>query len=149
MTFTSLWRRVRGLIGTAMVWAGAWALLGLAVGAVFWMKGTVFFSIAGSQWLGLCAEIASITGAVSGAGFALVVIVSERRGDLDILKPVRFGVLGALTAGLVTAWAFDWALTLGLVGGVIGAICGAGSVVVARLALPASKSTASSLPPAA
>ena len=149
MIFSSLWRRVRGLIGTAVVWAGAWTLIGLAVGAAFWMKGTVFFSIAGAQWLLVCAEIASVTGAISGAGFALMVIASERRGDVDILKPVRFGVLGALVAGLVTAWGFDWSLTLGLVGGVIGATCGSGSVVVARLALPSSKSTANSIPPAA
>jgi len=152
MTLGLLWRRVRGLIGTCLLWGGAWGLGGLVVGGVFWIGGASWplFSLAGPQWLWVWGEIGAVTGAVSGGAFSLAVMTLERRADFSVVTPFRFGVLGAVTAGLVTAITFSLQpLLFGSIGAAIGFFCGGGSVMVARRALPAPQSTASSLPPAA
>ena len=140
-----LWRRLRGLIGTSIVWAGAYALVGLAVGAVFWLGGQTLFELRGPRWLMLWAEVGALTGALSGGAFSLAVMALERRGDFSAITPLRFGALGAVTAGIVMTL-LSQAVPWGLVGAAIGLICGGGSVVVARRALLPG-STTSSTPP--
>jgi len=148
MSLRRLWRRLRGLLGTAIVWAGAYALAGLAVGAVFWVSGQTWFGLGGAGWLTLWAEVGAVTGAISGGAFSLAVMAVERRGNFSVITPFRFGVLGALTAGIVLAIAFDQSLLFGLIGGAMGFVCGSGSVVAARRALPAPESPMKSMPPA-
>ncbi len=148
MTLGTLWRRVRGLLGTSVVWGGAWALVGLVVGGVLWLTGASVFSLTGPRWLWVWAEVGAVTGAVSGGAFALAVIALERRGDLRVITPFRFDVLGAVAGGLVMAIT-SGPLLLGLVGGAMGFVCGSGSVIVARHALRAPRATESTLPPAA
>jgi hypothetical protein len=147
MTLGTLWRRVRGLLGNSVVWGVAWALAGLVVGGVFWLTGASFFSLTGPRWLWVWAEVGAVTGAVSRGAFSLAVITLERRGDFRAITPFRFGVLGAVAAGLVMAIG-SAPLLVGLTGGAIGFLCGSGSVIVARRALPAPRSTVSVLPPA-
>ncbi len=101
MTLGLLWRRARGLIGTSIIWAGAWGLVGLLVGGVFWLSGATLLSLAGAQWLWVWGEVGVVTGAVSGSAFSLAVMALERRGDLSVITPFRFGTLGAVTGGLV------------------------------------------------
>jgi hypothetical protein len=149
MTQRLLWRRVRGLVGTSIMWGGAWALAGVVIGGVFWLSGASVFSLTGPRWLWVWAEVGAVTGAVSGGVFSLAVMTLERRGDFGVITPFRFGVLGAVTAGLVTAIGFAEPLLFGLIGAAIGFFCGSGSVIVARRALSAPRSTVSSLPPAA
>jgi len=148
MSLRRLWRRLRGLLGTAIVWAGAYALAGLAVGAVFWVSGQTWFGLGGAGWLTLWAEVGAVTGAISGGAFSLAVMAVERRGNFSVITPFRFGVLGALTAGIVLAIAFDQSLLFGLIGGAMGFVCGSGSVVAARRALPAPESPMNAMPPA-
>jgi hypothetical protein len=130
------WRRVRGLIGTAIVWAGAFAVVGLGVGAGFWVTGQTLFSFGGAGWLWLWAQVGALSGAISGATFSLAVMVVERRGDFRIISPFRFGLLGAAAAGTVVAiLAAPESLTYGLIGAGMGFLAGSGSVYVARRAL--------------
>jgi hypothetical protein len=137
------------MLGTALVWAGAYALVGLAVGAVFWVSGTTWFVLGGPGWLGAWAEVGAITGAISGGVFSLTVMALERRGDFSLITPLRFGTLGALTAGIVMAiiWS-PQSILFGSIGAAIGFACGSGSVIVARRALPAPQSPMKSIPSA-
>lgn len=131
-----IWRRVRGLIGTAITWAGAFALVGLGVGAGFWVTGQAIFDFSGAGWLWLWAQVGAVSGAISGAAFSLAVMAVERHGDFRIISPFRFGLLGAVAAGIVFAiMAAPESLTYGLIGAGMGFLCGSGSVVVARRAL--------------
>lgn len=144
-----LWRRLRGLLGTAIVWAGTFAVVGLVVGAVFWVSGETWFGLGGAGWLTVWAEAGAITGAISGGAFSLSVIALERRGNFSAITPFRFGTLGALTAGIVMAIVWSpYSLLFGSIGAAIGFICGSGSVVVARRALPPPGSPMRSIPTA-
>ena len=149
MALRRFWRRLRGLLGTAIVWAGAYALVGVVVGAVFWVSGKSLFILGGVEWVTVLAEVGAITGAISGGVFSLAVMAVERRGNFRVITPFRFGVLGALTAGVVLAVAFEQSLLFGLIGGVMGFVCGSGSVVVARRALPPPEPSMESIPPPA
>lgn len=135
MRVRTLWRRLRGLVGTVLVWAGAWTLAGLGVGLGFWISGTTFFGLGGIGWLPVWAEVGAIAGAISGGAFSLAVMALDGRREFSAIRPFRFGVLGALTAGLVLAIMAEWSLTYGLIGAAICFTCGSGSVVVARRAL--------------
>ena len=136
VSLRAVWRRLRGLIGTAVTWAGAFALVGLGVGVGFWVSGQTFFDFGGAGWVWLWAEVGAFTGAISGAAFALAVMAVERRGDFRIISPFRFGLLGAAAAGTVIAiMAAPESLTYGLIGAGMGFLCGSGSVIVARRAL--------------
>ena len=147
MALRVLWRRLRGLIGTAIVWAGAWTLVGLGVGAAFWLSGQTLFSFGGPAWLWLWAQVGAVSGAISGGVLSLAVMVVERRGDFSAITPFRFGILGGVTAGIVLAVvSAPESLTYGLIGAAIGFVCGSGSVIVARRALLPPGSTAKSLP---
>ena len=133
---TSLLRRLRGLVGTAIVWAGAYAIVGLGVGAVFWASGATFFGFGGPAWVWAWTEVGAVAGAISGGAFSLAVMALERRRDFSAITPLRFGSLGAVTAGIVfgVLSSPEW-LVFGLAGAALGFICGSGSVIVARRAL--------------
>lgn len=136
MNLRPVWRRVRGLIGTAILWAGAFSLVGLGVGAGFWATGHTFFDLGGAGWLWLWVQVGAVTGGISGAAFSLAVMAVERRGDFRIISPFRFGLLGAVAAGSVIAiMAAPASLVYGLIGAGVGFVCGSGSVLVARRAL--------------
>ena len=129
-------RRLRGLAGTAIVWAGAYALVGFVVGAVFWATGATFFGLSGVAWTWLWARAGAVAGAISGGAFSLAVMALERRRDFSAITPLRFGSLGAVTAGIVIGvLSAPEGLVFGLAGAALGFICGSGSVIVARRAL--------------
>ena len=140
-------RRVRGLVGTAVTWGGAWALIGLGVGAAFWITGATVFSRHGPSWMLVWAEVGAFNGAISGAVFALAVMVSERRRQLDAIGALRFGILGAVTTGGLVALS-GAPLPTSAICSALGFLTGSGSAVVARRALPRSQAERS-LPPAA
>jgi hypothetical protein len=143
-----LWRRLRGLLGTAIVWAGTWSLVGLAIGAGFWVSGERFFGLGGSEWIWLWARAGALAGALSGGAFSLGVMALDRRGDFSAITPFRFGLLGAITAGLVTAFLTGWIPIYALIGASTGFVCASGSVFVARRALLPPQSAVRFVPPA-
>ena len=99
-------RRVRGVLVTALVWAVAWLPVGLIVGVIralaiqlpeVWltpgMRLSIFLEIVGVltlTWM--------IWGAISGALFAVLVALLERRREVDTLSSRRTVIWGALGA---------------------------------------------------
>ena len=148
MTLDRLWRRFRGLLGTTIVWASAYALVGLGIGAWFWGSGETFLGFGGPAWLMVWAEGLAIAGAISGGVFSLAVMALERCGNFSAITPFRFGILGAIPAGTVMAiMAAPQSILYGSIGGAMGLICGGCSVILARRALLPPPSVRS-IPPA-
>lgn len=97
-------RRIRGLVGIAVVW-------GVAVSAI----GTAFFvgdvvarrpHIAGVDWMQLVMLVARVAGrnfvlgSVAGAAFAMLLASAERRRNVDGLSLSRVGVWGFLASAV-------------------------------------------------
>ena len=142
-------RRLRGLAGTAAVWAGAWGLVGVmpsvAVQA-FWFgrHGGAPLSLAVIlPMAGWGFAIWAAWGALSGLVFGMVVAIGERHRSVDGLSPRRIAGWGAI-AGLtiptlilvyVVTHAQALSLSMGtipLFGALLGTGCGAASLVAAR-----------------
>jgi hypothetical protein len=87
-----LLRTLRGILGTALVWAVCWTPAGMALWA---------FQIGGHvplDWWVFIAGHSAQRGATGGALFASAVALAERRRSLDSLAPARLAVWGALAA---------------------------------------------------
>jgi len=94
-----IFRRVRGGLGTALVWAAGWFVAGLGLGAVlhigfgppipFWP-----YVLNGAQNL---AEM----GFLMGGAFSLYVGIAGRHKRVEDLSPVRFAVGSGVIAGLL------------------------------------------------
>jgi cbb3-type cytochrome oxidase subunit 1 len=99
-------RRVRGVLVTALVWAVAWLPVGLVVGVIRaltlplpdymrtpGMQLTYFLRV-----VGILSLTWMIWGAISGALFAVLVALLERRREVDTLSSRRTVIWGALGA---------------------------------------------------
>ena len=149
MILGNVWRRLRGLLGTSVTWAGVWALIGLGIGSAFWLSGASLHGLEGLGWLWLWGVVGLVTGAVAGVGFSIALMVFGRRGEPQNLNPVGFGVVGALAAGAITTFVFKALVPAGLAGATIGFLCGTGSIALARRAWRLSGQSSTRLPPAA
>jgi hypothetical protein len=92
-------RRARGALGTALVWASTWFVAGLGLAAVTY----VGFEVPIPFWrfvLGAARNFAGM-GFIAGGGFSLYLGIAGRRKRLEDLRPLRFGLGGALVAGLL------------------------------------------------
>lgn len=142
-------RRLRGIVGTALVWAVAWTVGGVAVtiGALlartspstlrFWITALTSASVIWTIW-----------GGVSGAAFASVLAIAERRrrvADLSMRRVAAWGALGgaAVPAAIALLVAADpyassdrggyIMLSVSLIASsVFGAICSGGTLWLAR-----------------
>jgi hypothetical protein len=151
----TLLRRLRGLLGTALIWAVLWFPIGLVAGLYRFAKlpppdllPAPPFSLAF-----FARYVASITvawmvwGAICGAVFALLLSILERRRDVDSLSGRRTAIWGALgtmalpaailAVVLTEAPAFDLItpafLTLS-VSALLGAGCAAATVALGKRA---------------
>jgi len=126
-----LLRKIRGIVGTGLTWAGAWIGLGAVLGVVAGFPLTSVFRLALSN---------SIGGFIAGASFALILSVAERKRTLDDLSLRRVALWGAVGGVVVTSipllFGTPLAFLLGplLINGGIGASLASGSVVMARRA---------------
>lgn len=114
-------RKIRGALGTGLVWALAWVLGTLALLGV-----SVLIPDGGPQmWslLPLRIVVAATIGFVNGVMFSVVFSVANRRRRLSEIEPARAGVLG-LAAGIMFP-----AVLLGA-GGVTGAPVPVGALVM-------------------
>lgn len=134
-------QRIRGAVGMGLTWAVAWS----AVGAV-------------PRWvLGLNPDapfplIFGVLGFFAGVAFSGVLALAEGRRRFEHMSLPRFAAWGAL-GGILVAGGFVAATSLG--GRVLlalapafagaGAVCAAGSLVLARRALPGG--SAGAVPP--
>jgi hypothetical protein len=148
-----LLRRLRGLTGTALLWAVVWLPIGLVIGVIraatlppvdvggapphplgFLLKVIAVVTLAWTTW-----------GAISGFVFGLLLTVTERQRDVDGLSVRRTAIWGSLGAMalpatilglfLLQAPSFDlitpalWTLA---VSAALGAGCAVGTLALAK-----------------
>jgi uncharacterized membrane protein YdcZ (DUF606 family) len=142
-------RRLRGITGTALIWAVAW---GVSSAFAYFVAGYGGDLPMSDLLVGVVSSVGiffAIWGFVSGTVFALAMLVIERRRTLHELTVARTAVWGAI--GGLALPALYTAATLSapgsqplpngltsaiLVCGALGAACAAGSLWVARRGLP-------------
>ncbi|MEJ2289419.1 MAG: hypothetical protein P8Y02_12415 [Deinococcales bacterium] len=155
-------RRIRGALGNAAVWGGAWT-----VASVLWIgwilvKGLIFTPelVAATDWgssqiwLALLGFIGytAVIGAGTGIAFSTYLAANFRRKTLEDLSSMRTALGGGLVTllvGLVIYMAlgapagigFDDVLPLISWGTVLGSGMGYASVAAAKRALPHSRSS--------
>ena len=137
-------RRLRGVLGTALIWALVWLPIGVVL--LLWRNSRdieCFYCPPALSVLGIWTG----WGAVSGAVFATVLMIAERRhalAELSIGRIAVWGALGALSAPLAITVAevmqpgpyTDLTFTAGVLGlsALLGAGCASGTVALARRA---------------
>jgi hypothetical protein len=133
-------RVLKGVGGIATVWAGGWAVLGLAFALT--LSGTMGFPM----YALLPSAISwGIGGFLSGAGFATLLTTMERKSLLEELSLARvagWGALGGfavyflvlLTVGVLPFLGLPWALFEAAKAGVLGAISAVGTTAIAKSA---------------
>jgi hypothetical protein len=99
MDADSIIRRLRAAVGNAVVWGAGWSALGFAAFTVLKVAGALPDS---AHWLDaiLLAARFGIIGGVAGAAFSAFIGVLYRGRRLSDLGAVRFGIAGAVLAGL-------------------------------------------------
>ena len=154
-----MFRRLRGMFGTALVWGGAWGITG-AIVRISTMGGVLkhildphFTRPATRLVLRIAAQAGiscAITGALSGWAFAAALTALERRRNLHTISVARVTLWGAL--GSVGFWYGLRLIPMSLsqfmilrghafsmaVAGILGAVSAGGSVVLARRGMPLS-----------
>jgi hypothetical protein len=141
---STILRRSRGVLVTAVSWALLWLPVGLL--DVLIERAPPECLYCPSNWWVLFLGIWSLTGAVSGAAFAVVLMIAERRHSLAELSMLRIATWGAIGAAVVpvaflamalaeygledVAWVRT-ALVIGLAAG-LGAVCAIGTLALAR-----------------
>jgi hypothetical protein len=121
---------------------------------------TVYDALMGTQWaprhvpvpriLAALGIADLVVGFLTGALFAMVLRIAERRNVLGRLSPIRIALWGALAATLVSAWimylavpsgaqnimpaSMMWMIGVTIVGkaAVLGAVCGVATLAIAR-----------------
>src|SRR5258706_7012848 len=137
-------RRFRGVVGAALIWALAWLPIGILL--LLWRNSRnieCFYCPPALSVLGIWTG----WGALSGAVFATVLMVAEGRhalAELRIERVATWGALGALSAPLAITVAetmqsgpySDWTFTIGVLvfSALLGAGCASGTVALARRA---------------
>lgn len=95
----SIFRRLRGAVGNALVWGVGWAALGIAVFAGLKVSGALPES---ARWLDslLIAARLGFAGGITGGAFSLFIGLVYRGRRLSDIPAVRFGVGGGILAGV-------------------------------------------------
>ena len=98
----SILRRVRGVAVSAIVWAIVFAAVGLARLPVYGLLGTLYPTGPGGlvEVVRRVALNGALAGLASGALFATIVMLAERRRDFATLTGRRFALWG-LAAGML------------------------------------------------
>lgn len=95
----NLFRRLRGALGNAIVWAATWFLAAFPLHMMYWVLGVR----SGPFWetaLGMMLNYAG-GGFLAGAVFSIYLGLAGRNQRLAELKPGRVGLGSALTVGVI------------------------------------------------
>ena len=137
-------RRLRGILGTALTWALVWLPLGFLVPLLRRPPSECLYCP--PDWFGRFLLLWVLWGAVSGAVFAVVLMIAERSRsllDLSLLRTASWGAIGAIALPLLatiidvnrsTYWSMNWQF-IGLVLAVsagLGAVCAAATLAMVR-----------------
>ncbi len=85
-------RRIRGAVGMGLIWAVAWAPLGLLIGMIVDPDGSM-----DEPWI----AVGTYPGFIGGVIFSVVLGIAARRRRFDQLSLARFGAWGAVAGLLV------------------------------------------------
>ena len=88
-------KRIRGAVGTALMWAVAWCGTGILLALL-----GLFGTLAPVDYA-LFAGVFAIMGFIGGAAFSTVVAIGEGRRRFDEMSLLRFAAWGALGGGLM------------------------------------------------
>jgi len=103
----NVFRRLRGALGNAMVWAGTWFLAAFPLHVLYWVAGIRYDSF----WAGALGTMLTYAGGgfLAGGVFSLYLSIAGRNQRLKELKAGRVGLGSAITVGVVIpglAWFF-------------------------------------------
>jgi hypothetical protein len=103
----NIFRRFRGALGNAVVWAGTWFLLAFPLHVLYWVAGIRYDPF----WEGALGTMLTYAGGgfLAGGVFSLYLSIAGRKQRLRELKPGRVGLGSAITVGVITpgiAWYF-------------------------------------------
>lgn len=142
-------RRLRASLGIALVWGLAWLPIGFAV-ALYASASPSHPSNVVARPVSLPAFVSAWTvwGVLSGAAFALILGLTERRGTVDSLSIVRtvlWGAMGAVSLPLLLVasdligtpaglrgYSWQFPLLILSVSAAMGACCAAATLALAR-----------------
>ena len=95
----NVFRRLRGALGNAMVWAGTWFLAAFPLHVLYWVAGILYDSF----WAGALGTMLTYAGGgfLAGGVFSLYLSIAGRNQRLKELKPGRVGLGSAVTVGVV------------------------------------------------
>jgi hypothetical protein len=99
----NVFRRLRGALGNALVWAGAWFIAAFPLTA---LAPVIFGTAPGFTYLGawmFLAPTLAIIGFVSGGAFSVYLGIAGRDRGLNELKPGRVALGTGTTVGLLMA----------------------------------------------
>lgn len=98
----TLGRRLRGALGTAMIWGGGWVLLGVAVMAIVGVLSVVGILPGGFSMMEavIFAVRIGIVGGVAGVAFSTFIRLFFHGRRLSELSWVKFAVGGAFVTGV-------------------------------------------------
>ena len=137
-------RRLRGVLVTAFSWVVLWLPVGVLIGLVEGTPPECLYCP--PNWFLLFLLAWSITAAVSGAAFSIVLMIAERRHSLAELSMARMASWGAIGAAVVpvvlmatdmiasgsdgVAW--GRAATVTVLAACLGAACASATLALAR-----------------
>ena len=95
----NVFRRLRGALGNAVVWAGTWFLAAFPLHVLYWVAGIRYDSF----WEGALGTMLTYAGGgfLAGGVFSLHLSIAGRNQRLKELSPGRVGLGSALTVGVV------------------------------------------------
>lgn len=145
MTDDNILRRLRGVLGNALVWGVGWFTAGFAVSAALRVVGILTEAFSWADGLVIATKFGFI-GVIAGGAFSTVIRFLYHGRRLSEISWVRFGIGGAVVAGVFVP-AFlqtmnglsgnglvPWELILddGLWAAVLGGAAAAGSLKLAQ-----------------
>jgi hypothetical protein len=103
----NIFRRLRGTLGNAMVWAGTWFLAAFPLHVLYWVAGIRYDPF----WEGALGTMLTYGagGFLAGGVFSLYLRIAGRKQRLKELRPGRVGLGSAIVVGVIIpglAWFF-------------------------------------------
>src|SRR5687768_11985217 len=130
---TNIRRWLRGALGTGLIWAVLWIIIGVLMMTGIWLVDPEQIGNDGPSWV---LPILGTVGFLSGLGFASLLSLAERRHSLRELSLGRVALWGMLgSAAIPLLMGTDG--SMGWLTGTLGAVFAAGSVAIARRGSPA------------